>query len=200
MKVRRMQTLMIYCCNFKQGAQARQALYQFSELFLLNGIHLNRLWMESFFTTSQEATNLLNTIASNQNLAIENLDLGQNPSLASSDSVTALARLLKASVTLKSLGLDHCQLKATQLQKILKALERSPSALCIQKLYLKNNRCDTEASCSYLIRLIAMPGSQIESVHTNWTGIRLELVPGRSLAAISQKSGLPIVKLATSRT
>ena len=125
--------------------------------------------------------------------------MGQNLYLASNESVDALTRLIESSTTLLSLGIDNCQLQATQLCKIFEAIEQSASANTIQKLYLKNNRCDSVTACSQLIKLLAMPESRIESVHTNWTGMRLEMVPGRYLAAISSKSGQMLAEAQTKR-
>ena len=82
---------------------------------------------------------------------------------------------------------------------MLNALIESPSALVIQKLYLKNNKCDTLAASDKLVRFLALAGSKIESVHLNWTGVRLELIAGKSLAVISTMTGLPLTKMPVKR-
>ena len=102
---------MVYCCVFS-GDVSRQALLQFSNRFLINGACLTRLWLEQFFTDAGEAAILLNAAASNENIAIEALDLGQNPCIAANETVQALANLIETQPKLTSLGLDHCKLKA----------------------------------------------------------------------------------------
>ena len=126
--------------------------------------------------------------------------MGQNLCLSANESIEALTRLIESSIALLSLGIDNCKLQAAQTGQIFEAIERSASAHTIQKLYLKNNRCDTVAACSQLLKLLVMPDNRIESVHTNWTGMRLEMVPGRYLAAISSKSGQILAEAHTKRT
>lgn len=89
---------------------------------------------------------------------------------------------------LETLGLDHCYLVARQTEQLFETVMQSRSQATIKKIFLKNNRVDTQAAAASLCRLVDH-SKQITNVSLNWSGIKLEHEPGAQIKAISTKDG-----------